>query len=104
MSPLLPASHDEDLANVNYLGVGSEAQPPRVRSLPRPPHPATRVRPGDNHPMKVLVAEDDKKASEMLRWGLSEAGIAADVVNNGQEAIARGTFSQGLLERSWRQR
>jgi two-component system OmpR family response regulator len=39
--------------------------------------------------MKVLVAEDDKKAAEMLRWGLSEAGIAADVVYNGQEAITQ---------------
>jgi two-component system OmpR family response regulator len=39
--------------------------------------------------MKVLVAEDDKKAAAALQWGLSEAGIAADVVHNGHDAIAK---------------
>ncbi len=38
--------------------------------------------------MKVLVAEDDKAAAQALRWGLSEVGIAADVVYNGLDAIA----------------
>jgi DNA-binding response OmpR family regulator len=48
--------------------------------------------------MKVLVAEDDKKAAETLRWGLSEAGIAADVVYNGQDAIAQaGRYSYDAL-------
>ena len=39
--------------------------------------------------MKVLVAEDDKKAAAALQWGLSEVGIAADVVHNGHDAIAK---------------
>jgi two-component system OmpR family response regulator len=39
--------------------------------------------------VKVLVAEDDKHAAETLRWGLSDAGIAADVVHNGHDAVAR---------------
>jgi DNA-binding response OmpR family regulator len=37
--------------------------------------------------MKVLVAEDDKEAAAALQWGLSEVGIAADVVYNGRDAI-----------------
>jgi two-component system OmpR family response regulator len=43
----------------------------------------------DNHRMKVLVAEDDKDAAEALRWGLSEVGIAADVVYNGHDALTQ---------------
>ncbi|MGD1052630.1 MAG: response regulator transcription factor [Candidatus Dormibacteria bacterium] len=39
--------------------------------------------------MKVLVVEDEKEAAENLRWGLAEAGIAADVVYNGEDAIER---------------
>jgi DNA-binding response OmpR family regulator len=37
--------------------------------------------------VKVLVVEDEKEAAETLRWGLAEAGIPADVVHNGNDAI-----------------
>jgi DNA-binding response OmpR family regulator len=37
--------------------------------------------------MKVLVVEDDKESADILRWGLAEAGIVADVVHNGGDAI-----------------
>jgi DNA-binding response OmpR family regulator len=37
--------------------------------------------------MKVLVVEDDREAAETLQWGLAEAGIAADVVHTGDDAI-----------------
>src|ERR1035437_3082913 len=43
--------------------------------------------------MKVLVVEDDKEAAETLRWGLAEAGIAADVVHNGGDAITQAQRS-----------
>jgi two-component system OmpR family response regulator len=39
--------------------------------------------------MKVLVVEDDEEAAETLRWGLAEAGIAADVVHNGSDAVVQ---------------
>lgn len=39
--------------------------------------------------MKVLVVEDEKEAAETLRWGLAEAGMPADVVYNGNDAIER---------------
>ena len=35
------------------------------------------------------MVEDDEKTAETLRWGLAEAGIRADVVHNGGDAIAR---------------
>ena len=35
------------------------------------------------------MVEDDEKTAETLRWGLAEAGIPADVVHNGGDAIAR---------------
>ena len=43
----------------------------------------------DNRVVKVLVVEDEKDAAENIRWGLAEAGIAADVVHNGDDAIER---------------
>jgi two-component system OmpR family response regulator len=43
--------------------------------------------------VKVLVVEDDEDAAETLRWGLAEAGLAADVVHNGDDAIARARDS-----------
>jgi two-component system OmpR family response regulator len=43
----------------------------------------------DNRRVKVLVVEDEKQAAETLRWGLAEAGIPADVVHNGTDAIER---------------
>ena len=43
----------------------------------------------DNRRVKVLVVEDEKEAAETLRWGLAEAGIPADVVHNGRDAIER---------------
>jgi two-component system OmpR family response regulator len=39
--------------------------------------------------VKVLVVEDDQETADTLRWGLAEAGIAADVVHNGADAITQ---------------
>jgi two-component system OmpR family response regulator len=51
--------------------------------------PLRRTGPIDNRTVKVLVVEDEKGAAENLRWGLAEAGIVADVVSTGNEAIER---------------
>jgi DNA-binding response OmpR family regulator len=51
--------------------------------------------------VKVLVVEDDEETAATLRWGLAEAGIPADVVHNGADAIARsqvGTYDVVLLD------
>jgi two-component system OmpR family response regulator len=51
--------------------------------------------------VKVLVVEDEKGAAETLRWGLAEAGISADVVHNGNDAIERaqgGVYDAVILD------
>ena len=57
--------------------------------------------PVDNRGVKVLVVEDEKEAAETLRWGLAEAGIPADVVHNGNDAIERAqgnTYDAVILD------
>jgi two-component system OmpR family response regulator len=51
--------------------------------------------------MKVLVVEDDEAAADVLRWGLAEAGIGADVVHNGRDAITQAqdnTYDAVILD------
>ena len=38
--------------------------------------------------MRVLIVEDDRKLSELLRRGLREEGVLADVVHRGDRAVA----------------
>ena len=47
------------------------------------------------------MVEDEKGAAETLRWGLAEAGISADVVHNGNDAIERaqgGVYDAVILD------
>jgi DNA-binding response OmpR family regulator len=39
--------------------------------------------------MRILVVEDEKKIAGLLRQGLREQGFAVDVVDNGNDALAR---------------
>ena len=51
--------------------------------------------------MRVLIVEDDRKLSELLRRGLREQGMVADVVHRGDEAmtIARaGDYDSIVLD------
>src|ERR1039458_10538874 len=60
-----------------------------------------RKGPFDNRDVKVLVVEDEKDAAENIRWGLAEAGIPADVVHNGNDAIERAqgnTYDAVILD------
>jgi two-component system OmpR family response regulator len=38
--------------------------------------------------MRVLIVEDDRKLSDLLRRGLREEGVVADVVHRGDHAVA----------------
>src|SRR4051812_45503084 len=38
-------------------------------------------------PMRVLVVEDEKKISQLVRKGLRENGFVVDVLGNGDEAL-----------------
>lgn len=40
----------------------------------------------DTQPIKVLVIDDDEDLSEMLSFGLTDAGYSPDIVENGKQA------------------
>lgn len=41
--------------------------------------------------MRVLIVEDDRRTSDFLRKGFSEAGHVADVIEDGRDALAHAT-------------
>jgi DNA-binding response OmpR family regulator len=40
--------------------------------------------------MRLLIVEDEKKASEFLRKGLTESGFVVDVADDGADAVCQG--------------
>ena len=44
--------------------------------------------------MRVLVVEDEVKMAALLRRGLSEEGLAVDVADEGERALADGGASE----------
>ena len=49
------------------------------------------AKPGHNHPVRVLVVEDEAKLANLLRRGLRREGMAVDVASDGEGAILRAT-------------
>jgi DNA-binding response OmpR family regulator len=47
-----------------------------------------------NHPMKVLVVEDEREVAGLIKKGLDELGIVAEVSHHGDEALALATSRQ----------
>src|SRR5438445_10160685 len=52
----------------------------------------------ENGPMRVLIVEDDHRLAASMRRGLEGAGIAADTVYDGEEALAAAeTFAYDAI-------
>jgi two-component system OmpR family response regulator len=52
--------------------------------------------------MRILLVEDDKRTSDYIAKGLSEAGHLADLLSNGREALVQGlheTYDVIVLDR-----
>ncbi len=74
---------------------------PRALRLPQPTPIPTRIRLGDRHPLRVLVAEDNVVNQKVTIAMLERLGYHAELASNGVEAVEavrRGTYDVVFMD------